>query len=90
MIPYRILSCFPQIAGDVTEDTEEVEWEEPVVAAIMEELEEEEKLGPTLGQILKVGVAIFVVFYVLGMSYKLYKIWRGEYTEEEPVFRKYK
>ena len=37
-----------------------------------------------------VGSVIVIMFYVLGMGYKLYKIWKGEYVEEEPVFLKYK
>ena len=41
-------------------------------------------------QVLGVGSVIFIIFYVLGMAYKLFKIWRGEYVEEEPVFLKYK
>ena len=38
------------------------------------------------------GIACLVVlfFYILGMSYKLYKIHHGTYVEEEPVFLKYK
>ena len=41
-------------------------------------------------QVLGVGSVIFAIFYVLGMAYKLFKIWRGDYVEEEPVFLKYK
>ena len=37
-----------------------------------------------------VGSVIVIMFYVLGMGYKLFKIWKGEYVEEEPVFLKYK
>ena len=37
-----------------------------------------------------VGSGIVIMFYVLGMGYKLFKIWKGEYVEEEPVFLKYK
>ena len=37
-----------------------------------------------------IGTIIFIVFYTLGMAFKLYKIYRGEYIEEEPVFLKYK
>ena len=33
---------------------------------------------------------IVIAFYCLGMGFKLYKIWKGEYVEEEPVFLKYK
>ena len=40
--------------------------------------------------VLAVGSVIVIIFYMLGMGYKLYKIWKGEYVEEEPVFLKYK
>jgi hypothetical protein len=33
---------------------------------------------------------VVLFFYILGMSYKLYKIDHGIYVEEEPVFLKYK
>ena len=72
----------------------------------VEMMEPEEKLGPSLGRVLGrnhiwlsiyktrfylgIGTIIFIVFYTLGMAFKLYKIYRGEYIEEEPVFLKYK
>ena len=37
-----------------------------------------------------IGTIIFIIFYILGMSFKLYKIYRGDYIEVEPVFMKYK
>ena len=33
---------------------------------------------------------IILVFYIFGISWKLFKIHRGTYVEEEPVFYKYK
>ena len=71
----------------------------------VEMMEPEEKLGPSLGRVLGwiivfnefdkkystgIGTIIFIIFYILGMSFKLYKIYRGDYIEEEPVFMKYK
>jgi len=53
-------------------------------------LVEEPKKGPSLGQILGVASLIILVFYIFGISWKLFKIHRGTYVEEEPVFYKYK
>ena len=38
------------------------------------------------------GLASLIVlfFYIIGISWKLFKIHRGVYVEEEPVFLKYK
>ena len=33
---------------------------------------------------------VILVFYIVGISWKLFKIHRGVYVEEEPVFLKYK
>ena len=33
---------------------------------------------------------IILFFYIIGISWKLFKIHRGTYVEEEPVFLKYK
>ena len=42
--------------------------------------------------ILFSGVAslVVLVIYIIGISYKLCKIYRGSYVEEDPVFLKYK
>ena len=37
-----------------------------------------------------IALVVFLVFYTIGMSYKLYRIYQGTYTQEEPVFLKYK
>ena len=84
------------------------ELESPRAEAMVEVLEAEVKVGPSLGRVLGewiifrtcyfknlflysgVGSIIIIIFYVLGMGFKLYKIWKGEYVEEEPVFLKYK
>ena len=52
-------------------------------------------LEPSAGARIKARVArrnssYINNFYILGMSFKLYKIYKGEYIEEEPVFMKYK
>merc|ERR1712156_565806 len=49
-------------------------------------LVEEPKKGPSLGQILGVASLIILVLYIFGISWKLFKIHRGTYVEEEPVF----
>ena len=46
--------------------------------------------GPGLGQILGLASLVVLMFYILGISWKLYKIHIGVYVEEEPVFLKYK
>ena len=37
-----------------------------------------------------IGSIIVIIGYIIGMLYKLYMIHKGTYTEEEPVFLKYK
>ena len=41
-------------------------------------------------KILGIASLIILVFYIIGISWKLFKIHRGTYVEEEPVFLKYK
>ena len=69
-------------------------------------LVEQPETGVTLGQILglepsqrwnNIGISvsglaslIILFFYIIGISWKLFKIHRGVYVEEEPVFLKYK
>ena len=79
-------------AGDDVRDAYSEEVGSPRAEALMEveEMEPEEVIGPSLGRVLGVLSVIVLVFYALGMGYKLYKIWKGEYVEEEPVFLKYK
>ena len=79
-------------AGDDVRDASSEEVGSPRAEALMEveEMEPEEVIGPSLGRVLGVLSVIVLVFYALGMGYKLYKIWKGEYVEEEPVFLKYK
>ena len=85
---------------------EEIEPPRSEAMMELEYLKQEERVGPSLGQVLGLiiilkqkdnwflylGVTsvIIIIFYCLGMGLKLYKIWRGEYVEEEPVFLKYK
>ena len=35
-----------------------------------------------------IGTIGVIIGYVIGMSYKIYKILKGDYTEEEPIFLK--
>lgn len=79
-------------AGDDVRAAYSEEVGSPRAEALMEveEMEPEEVVGPSLGRVLGVLSVIVLVFYALGMGYKLYKIWKGEYVEEEPVFLKYK
>merc|ERR1712241_798929 len=53
-------------------------------------LVEEPETGVTLGQILGLASLVVLFFYIIGISWKLFKIHRGVYVEEEPVFLKYK
>ena len=46
--------------------------------------------GPTLGEILGVMTLVIIVIYIFGISWKVIKIWKGEYEPEEPVYLKYK
>ena len=33
---------------------------------------------------------VIIVIYIFGISWKVIKIWKGEYEPEEPVYLKYK
>jgi len=46
--------------------------------------------GPSLGQILGVMTLVIIVFYIFGISWKVMKIYKGEYEPQEPVYLKYK
>jgi len=50
----------------------------------------EDPPGIGLGHILGVASLVVLVIYIIGISYKLCKIYRGSYVEEDPVFLKYK
>jgi len=53
-------------------------------------LVEEPPTGVSLGEILGIASLVILVLYTIGISWKLFKIHRGVYVEEEPVFLKYK
>ena len=84
-------------APDCTENTvesDELLVEEPKQGASLGQI-----LGGTRGGVCFVVIVCFVsgvaslvilVFYIFGMSWKLFKIHLGTYVEEEPVFLKYK
>ena len=49
-----------------------------------------EAVGPSLGQILSKFTMLVMLGYVLGIGWKLIKIYRGEYQAEAPIYLKYK
>ena len=46
--------------------------------------------GPSLGEILGLVALVITVLYIIGMSWKIIKIFKGEYVPTEPVYLKYK
>jgi len=46
--------------------------------------------GPSLGEILGLVALVITILYVIGMSWKIIKIFKGEYVPTEPVYLKYK
>ena len=46
--------------------------------------------GPSLGFILGIVTIIVTILYIIGISFKVVKIYRGEYEPSEPVYLKYK
>lgn len=53
-------------------------------------IESGEAIGPTLGAILSKFSLVVMIFYVLGIGWKLIKIYKGDYEREEPIYLKYK
>ena len=52
--------------------------------------EEEKKSEVSLSAILGICLLICTIIYCIGIGYKIFKICKGTYVEEEPVFLKYK
>ena len=52
--------------------------------------EEGKKGGVSLGKILGLVFLTCCIIYCIGISWKVYKVCKGTYVEEEPVFLKYK
>ena len=52
--------------------------------------EEEKKSQVSLSAILGICLLICTIIYCIGIGYKIFKICKGTYVEEEPVFLKYK
>ena len=52
--------------------------------------ESREPEGPSLGFILGVATIIVTILYIIGITFKVSKIFRGEYEPTEPVYLKYK
>jgi hypothetical protein len=46
--------------------------------------------GVSLGEILGLLFLVCCILYCIGIAYKIFKIFKGTYVEEEPVFLKYK
>ncbi len=46
--------------------------------------------GVSLGKILGIVFLACCIIYCIGISWKVYKVCKGTYVEEEPVFLKYK
>ena len=46
--------------------------------------------GPSLGEILGLVALIITILYIIGISWKVMKIFKGEYVPTEPVYLKYK
>lgn len=46
--------------------------------------------GVSLGKILGLLFLACCIIYCVGIGYKVYKVCKGTYVEEEPVFLKYK
>ena len=46
--------------------------------------------GVSLGKILGLVFLACCILYCIGISWKVYKVCKGTYVEEEPVFLKYK
>ena len=51
---------------------------------------EKKKGGVSLGKILGLIFLACCIIYCIGISWKVYKVCKGTYVEEEPVFLKYK
>lgn len=47
-------------------------------------------LGPSLGEILGLVALVITILYIIGISWKVVKICKGEYVPTEPVYLKYK
>ncbi len=54
------------------------------------EAEGKKKGGVSLGKVLGVMFLICCIIYCIGIGWKVHKICKGTYVEEEPVFLKYK
>jgi len=46
--------------------------------------------GPSLGEILGLVALVITILYIFGISWKVIKIYKGEYVPTEPVYLKYK
>ena len=51
---------------------------------------EDKKSEVSLSAILGICLLVCTIIYCIGIGYKIFKICKGTYVEEEPVFLKYK
>ncbi len=68
------------------------DWSATTSATPSQPEEEESRgdAGVSLGEILGILFLVCCIFYCIGIGYKIFKIMKGTYVEEEPVFLKYK
>ena len=92
----NILLIFP-VASDlrrVKRQSEESASKGPAASAEGEAESEAEappkSEGVSLGKILGLVFLACCILYCIGISWKVYKVCKGTYVEEEPVFLKYK
>ena len=51
---------------------------------------EKKESSVSLGKILGILFLVCVILYLIGIAWKIFKVYKGTYVEEEPVFLKYK
>ena len=91
MVDQRHLLQFQETSSEST--TEEWLVEEPPTGVSLGEiLGEHQQVWLSEYNCYLAGIASLVIlfFYIVGISWKLFKIHRGVYVEEDPVFLKYK
>ena len=78
-------------SSDKSMENDETGQEEEGSGSSTEPIPEEEKKSEvSLSAILGICLLICTIIYCIGIGYKIFKICKGTYVEEEPVFLKYK
>jgi len=75
--------------ASIAQETEQ-EGETPKPESEQAEPEPKKGGGVSLGKILGLIFLACCILYCIGISWKVYKVCKGTYVEEEPVFLKYK